>query len=205
MAAETTTRVLVGDAAKAAVARQAEQGEARAAEKRRHYIRDAKAAGERIGVDKLGDYGKDVEWTPEGDGDSDRFLQATATIDGLRFRATERYYSAGEWGSGYERTLYLRQPCPDHAPADRELEIHGLADLGAVLANPASWETARCFACQWRRDPENPENQRDQQDAPAPSPPTVEERLAGVLREYVDAIVGERLDGFLATYLPDRI
>ena len=203
MTAETTTRVPLADAAKATLARQTQDAKARAAEKRQHYIRDAKAAGQRIGVQVLGDYGRDVEWTPEGE-QGDRWLQATATIDGLRFRATERYYSAGDFGSGYERTLYLRQPCPNgepgrpqalqHEPADRELEIHGLADLGSILANPEQWESARCSACQQARH--EAAEEAEQHLPPAP-PPTVEERLAGVLREYVDSIVGERL--------PDRV
>lgn len=193
----TTDRLPLAEAAKAATAAEQQQAKARNGEHREHYLREAEAAGKNIGLLKLGDYGKDVDWTPEGDdnGGSRHWLQATATIDGLRFRATERYYSTGDWGSGYERTLYLRQPCPKDPSHERELEVHSLSGLGAILEDPENWETAwRCFPCEWARQAAQAAQAEQAADEAEPFVPstTLAEQLDMVVRALVDDQLARR-------------
>jgi hypothetical protein len=188
MTAATTNRVPLADAARVEQKRwqheQDEQRKENAAEYRHLAIAAAAEAARNV----LGDAYADASWTPMGSADREgQWRGATATIDGLQILAAQTY------SYGWSDRVYLLKPCPSslHPPADAQAQIGSLYDLATVLDEPGDGPRFRCFACAEL-------HRAEQLEAPSPS---VEERLAGVVREIVD----EKLDGFLATYLPDRI
>jgi hypothetical protein len=204
MTDQTTEHLLLEDAARQARDRLRAEQKQRAADERADYQEKAPSLARDAAVAVLGEEFADRgTWVAEGEPPEYGYgYSATAEIDGLRFLATTR-----QRDYGWDENLYLLIPCPnaDHEPADRRIPIHWLGELADHLDRIADLGPAElhklgdCSACYFARE--------EQVDAPPvpPPPPNATERLVEALEAIIEDRIGQRLDGFLATYLPDRI
>lgn len=201
MTEQTTDRLLLEDAARQArndAHRQQVAADAQAlAQYRQQAPERAKDAARRV----LGDYVERGTWTATGGPEDYGWAySAVAEIDGFRFLSTTRYQDYGSVDD-----LYLLVPCPNdgHEPTDRRVEVYSLAqlaDLMDALEGADEGDLSRmgdCSACYFLRE--------ERVESTPPPSPTATERLVEALETVIEDRIGQRLDGFLSTYLPDRI
>lgn len=199
MTEQATVHKLLEDAAAQAWAAEQTRAEESAAEYRRQFEIDAAKHGHAYAREILGQFADRGLWRPVGDPPDDEpwEWQAAAEVDGLRFLVCGR-----DGFPPYGRVhLYLLLRCPwsdrgtliEHGQADRQIGVGDLAGLGRILAKPDEW-AGFCPAC----------TRLQATEQPAPIP-TAAERLVEALETVIEDRIGQRLDGFLSTYLPDRI
>ena len=193
MTDQTTDYVLLEDAARQA--RQQEQLRQRllATEALADYREEAPKRCLKVAQEVLGDYALRGVWEASGGPNDDFTYSAVAEIDGCRFLA------AVDLDYDYPRQrFYLLSPCGnmDHPPADRRIQVTSLAQLADALDQISDVLAGDCYACARL---ENPEQEQ------LALPPSATERLVEALEAVIEDRIGQRLDGFLSTYLPDRI
>ena len=197
---DQTDHLLLEDAAAHALAKQQDRQAQQDADLRRDYERDAVKHGHDVAQEILGPYADRGTWRAIGETPQDEPWPwwATAEIDGLRFLVRGR----GGFPPYGSASLYLQLPCPKndgggtHGEAYRGILVTGLAHLGVILADPAR-QSGTCPACDLLK--------AEQREAAEAKAPTTEELLMRALGQFIDERVDDKLDGFLATYLPDRI
>jgi hypothetical protein len=178
--------------ARLAAERQAAETKAYAQRRREGYQQEARQAGPETFRAKLGVATEPEVWTPVHDEDpSDNYRTATATIEGLRFRAVRKYEGGGY---GFTYTLYLLRICDNPnaeeirsgEPHDEQAEVASLEGLHYLL-NDGEWSISwYCPTCNWRR-----QEQREAAADAAPPPPRP--TPGQVLVEALGALIDEAI------------
>lgn len=198
----TTTEVdipLLGDLARKAAQDFVGALRQRAKDDQAAYHEDAKRAGVTVFKRTLGIDTDPDQWTPNGEPDTwgRNRADATASIDGIRFRAHQHYES--DYGYSYHLWVLVRCENTLYPPHDMQADVQSLPGLGQLLEALEAGEAEswfHCPTCRWRHQEEASE--RAAAAATAVSEPTPAEQfmaaLGALVRQEITAATSEAVE-----------